>query len=219
MGAPVIRISFCPLIFFSRRKYGHKKDIEIIKSRQILSLSDHYLCTGASQRQRNDLISTMSKRKAEEDALGAIDIKKIMSAEGPLVTCVILRAGPAKTAEELVLDFSPKKSIAEVTLGGAVEFMGQWEDIGVVIVQRKDQDNADLPLNEHKVRSRTNRGMEGRRRGRGIPQLCLPVSFTSRCPSCQLTPFIPVATTLQHGDDPRRLAIDANERRGRTGDL
>ena len=70
-----------------------------------------------------------------------------------MVTCVVLRAGPEKKIEELELDFSPKERIAEATLGGVVEFMGQWEQIGVVIVQRKDQDNESLPLNEHKVRT------------------------------------------------------------------
>ena len=81
-------------------------------------------------------------------------ITKVMSKEGPTCTVVVLRAGPEKKKEEMVVDFSPKKRVVEEVLGGRITFVGQWERISVVIVQRADQEDlvaSGAPLNEHKL--------------------------------------------------------------------
>ena len=108
----------------------------------------------------------MSKRKAETEkdtdgkkgklegdggilGGGGLDIKAIMTAEGPICQCVVLRATGAM--EEIFLDFSPKERNVEKTLGGPVTFLGQWEDIEVIIVERKDQDDESLPISVHKM--------------------------------------------------------------------
>ena len=80
---------------------------------------------------------------------GGLDIKAIMTAEGPVCTCVVLRATGA--IEQISLDFSPKERNVEKTLGGPVDFLGQWIDIAVMIVERKDQDDESIPISIQKL--------------------------------------------------------------------
>jgi len=126
-----------------------------------------------------EVVATMPKRKDEDkgtdggdgegrpskeakigvDAaplLAAVDIREVMAKEGPLCTVVVLRAGPEKKKEELLLDFTPKKQAVQETLGGQITFMGMWaKRVQCVIIQRIDQEeleaNNSAPVNEHKL--------------------------------------------------------------------
>ena len=156
-----------------------------------------------------EVVATMPKRKDEDkgtdggdgegrpskeakigvDAaplLAAVDIREVMAKEGPLCTVVVLRAGPEKKKEELLLDFTPKKQAVQETLGGQITFMGMWaKRVQCVIIQRIDQEeleaNNSAPVNEHKLQppfhdvGKTWTG--GRQRGRETVALCRAPSF------------------------------------------
>mmetsp|Transcript_14910 Transcript_14910/g.20870 ORF Transcript_14910/g.20870 Transcript_14910/m.20870 type:complete len:218 (-) Transcript_14910:120-773(-) len=74
-------------------------------------------------------------------------ILAVMSAEGPIVTGVLL-SSDGKT-KELKLDMTPRLNTPGSTLGGPVTFLGAMGEIDVVIMARRDQE--DLPENQHSL--------------------------------------------------------------------
>jgi hypothetical protein len=77
-----------------------------------------------------------------------VDIKKVMSSEGPIVKCVLLVADG--TSQEVVIDMTPSKRELKSFFGGDFYFIGQWEDIGVILVGggNKGIDNGK-PVTQH----------------------------------------------------------------------
>eukprot|EP00980_Cylindrotheca_fusiformis_P001965 scaffold443_cov125-Cylindrotheca_fusiformis.AAC.14 len=104
---------------------------------------------------------------AKDDQLRRINISKVLSSEGPIVKCVVLRASPetcttggdkkpsAKSnngnserkilpdlIDEIEIDTTPSKSMVEKTLGGSFTFLGQYEDEGTVLMVRDIPEDA-----------------------------------------------------------------------------
>jgi hypothetical protein len=65
-------------------------------------------------------------------AMKKVDMKKLMSEEGPVVKCVMLRASGAM--EELEVNMSPKLQETQTLLGGGATFLGQWEELEVILM-------------------------------------------------------------------------------------
>ena len=99
---------------------------------------------------------------ANNDAWQGADIAKVLSSQGPIVKCVILRTGtdssnledqkpkaksdddsnsddrPILTSliDEIEIDTTPAKSMVAKTLGGPFTFLGQYEEEGIVLMVR-----------------------------------------------------------------------------------
>lgn len=110
-----------------------------------------------------------SKDDAASQQLQGIDIAKVLRSEGPIVTCVVLRATPKPSAdnveeafvEEIQIDTTPKKNSVEELLGGPFTFIGQYEEEGIMLMARRgwiygedDEEDASEKgriLNPHKL--------------------------------------------------------------------
>lgn len=91
------------------------------------------------------------KREAEAAALATlqnVNIQKIIESSGPIVNCVMLRADGS--IEAVDVDMTPSQRRCQELLGGELTFLGQWEDLQVVLLASKDQ-SGNLPLNKHKL--------------------------------------------------------------------
>ena len=102
--------------------------------------------------------------------LEGIDIAQVLRSEGPIVTCVLLRATSANNdndidskhaadnsnnnatsiehlVEEIQMDTTPKKNQVATILGGPFSFVGQYEEEGIVLMARRgwilDYENVD----------------------------------------------------------------------------
>ena len=117
------------------------------------------------------------KDDAASQQLQGIDIAKVLRSEGPIVTCVVLRAaiksddsGDSKPSadnnteafvEELQIDTTPKKNSVEKVLGGPFTFIGQYEEEGIMLMARRgwiygedekeDEPKEERVLNPHKL--------------------------------------------------------------------
>jgi hypothetical protein len=94
-------------------------------------------------------------------------IAKVLSSEGPIVKCVVLRASPESCTtdgdkkpsaksdnedsvrqvlpdliDEIEIDTTPSKSMVAQTLGGSFTFLGQYEEEGVVLMMRDIPEDA-----------------------------------------------------------------------------
>lgn len=96
---------------------------------------------------------TKKQRKlAEAEALQTlqnVNIQKIMESKGPVVKCVLLKADGR--TEELDVDMTPSLRSCQKILGGELTFLGQWEDLQVILLVSKDQSGDNLPVNKHKL--------------------------------------------------------------------
>lgn len=81
------------------------------------------------------------------------DIKKILNSTGPIVNGVLLSA--TQGIQDIKVDTTPQKQMVQSILGGPFTFLGQYEDEGIVLMMRNQQqgDDADdnLPVNPHKL--------------------------------------------------------------------
>lgn len=75
-------------------------------------------------------------------------LNAVMSAEGPVVQCVILRSDG--TSEEQTVDMTPRLNKPGEILGGAVTFVGQYPEHEIVLMMRKDAPEG-TPINKHKL--------------------------------------------------------------------
>jgi hypothetical protein len=82
-------------------------------------------------------------------ALNDVNIQKLLESKGPVVKCVLLRADGSE--EEMDVDMTPSLGKCQEILGGALTFLGQWEDLQVVILISKPDPANDLPPNKHKL--------------------------------------------------------------------
>ena len=95
---------------------------------------------------------TSKKQKKEAAALESlqnVNIQKIMESTGPVVQCVLLKADG--TEEEIEVDMTPSLRRCQEILGGELTFLGQWEDLQVVILVSKDQSGKGIKKNNHKL--------------------------------------------------------------------
>lgn len=76
-------------------------------------------------------------------------IMGVMQEEGPVVTCVLLKADGGK--EERTLDMTPRKDAPSSVLGGKVTFVGPIPRLNVVVMQRLDAEEAGTPESTHKL--------------------------------------------------------------------
>eukprot|EP00634_Sargassococcus_sp_CCMP2135_P010557 CAMPEP_0198651516 /NCGR_PEP_ID=MMETSP1467-20131203/5730_1 /TAXON_ID=1462469 /ORGANISM="unid. sp., Strain CCMP2135" /LENGTH=364 /DNA_ID=CAMNT_0044387413 /DNA_START=1 /DNA_END=1095 /DNA_ORIENTATION=- len=68
-----------------------------------------------------------------DETLSARAVREMLSAQsGPVCKCVKIEASGAAT--EVELDMAPSKQAVQTALGGPIEFLGQWEPLGVVLV-------------------------------------------------------------------------------------
>jgi len=77
-------------------------------------------------------------------------IQEILTSTGPVVSAVLLRGDGKQVVEEVEIDTSPQKQMVMEILGGPFTFLGQYEDEGIVLMVRRDPDEA-LALNSHKL--------------------------------------------------------------------
>lgn len=71
---------------------------------------------------------------AEEGPLSARAVREMLGAQsGPVCKCVRIEATTG-AATEVELDMAPSKQAVQGALGGPIEFLGQWEPLGVVLV-------------------------------------------------------------------------------------
>ena len=87
---------------------------------------------------------------SEGASLGNFDIQEIMNSKGDMVKCVLLPCNSDKT-KEVVVDTTPKLGSVQKLLGGAISFLGQYENEGTVVIVLRDQANVDRPLNKHRL--------------------------------------------------------------------
>ena len=113
---------------------------------------------------------SMSSQSGNNDTGGELlesaDIAKVLSSQGPVVKCVVLRATPPtgtadgdkkpsakpdntegsrvipELIDEIEIDTTPAKSMVSKMLGGSFTFLGQYEDEGVVLMIRNIPEDA-----------------------------------------------------------------------------
>ena len=100
-----------------------------------------------SAKRRDDAAEDGSNKRKKISLADSVDVNAVMSSEGPIVSVVVLRA--TGECEELVMDMSPKLQAVAKELGGKVGFLGQWETLEVVLINRADQDDESIPMNVH----------------------------------------------------------------------
>ena len=100
-----------------------------------------------SAKRRDDAAEDGSNKRKKISLADSVDVNAVMSSEGPIVSVVVLRA--TGECEELVMDMSPKLQAVAKELGGRVGFLGQWETLEVVLINRADQDDESIPMNVH----------------------------------------------------------------------
>jgi hypothetical protein len=83
------------------------------------------------------------------EVLQQVDVSKILNSTGPIVNAVLLSAGAEGIAKDIQVDTTPKKQMVQQILGGPFTFLGQYEDEGIVLMIRREQE--DLPANTHKL--------------------------------------------------------------------
>ena len=71
-----------------------------------------------------------------------------MDSEGPVVKAVLLKADGS--CEEHDVNMTARARAVPKLLGSEVSFLGQWEDEGVIIMQRRDSPEG-TPINQHKL--------------------------------------------------------------------
>ena len=59
-------------------------------------------------------------------------MSKLLAEDGPVVKCVMLRV--SGLVEQLDVNMSPKLRKTQEVLGGEVTFLGQWEDLEVILM-------------------------------------------------------------------------------------
>jgi hypothetical protein len=124
--------------------------------------------------------NTRKSKNTSTNGLEGVDIAKIMSSDGPVVTCVLLKhmalsgrdtkphASPkdeqddghphtrpvlTELIEEVSVDTTPSKNQVQAVLGGPFTFLGQYPDEGIVLMARREIP-ADLEdLSVHKIRA------------------------------------------------------------------
>mgnify|MGYP000091054266 FL=1 len=81
--------------------------------------------------------------------LSAAEISNLMSKEGPIVKVVLLKEDG--TQEELDADMSPKKSTPQQILGGSASFLGQFPELDLILMVRRENAAANLKVNQNKL--------------------------------------------------------------------
>jgi hypothetical protein len=109
----------------------------------------------------------MSAETNHNDPLEGAAIAKVLSSEGPIVKCVVLRASPESCTtdgdkkpsaksdngnsvrqvlpdliDQIEIDTTPSKSMVAKTLGGSFTFLGQYQEEGVVLMMRDIPEDA-----------------------------------------------------------------------------
>lgn len=96
--------------------------------------------------------NTAAAAAAANAGMQNVNIASILNSTGPIVTAVLLKAGGTRKEgeknaaddsfiEAVQVDTTPKKQMVAEILGGPFTFLGQYEDEGIVLMIRKDQDN------------------------------------------------------------------------------
>lgn len=97
--------------------------------------------------------SKKQKKNTEAAALASladVDIQKLMECEGPIVSCVLLKADG--TIEAVEIDMTPRLRKVQEMFSGEITLLGQWEDIQVVLIAGKNRTvSSGFPLNKHKL--------------------------------------------------------------------
>ena len=97
----------------------------------------------------------IKRQKKDEEAaalakLGNVDIQSLMECKGPVVSCVLLKADGS--IEALDVDMTPSLGKCQEVLGGELTFLGQWEDLQVILLISKEQTSkSGLEKNKHKL--------------------------------------------------------------------
>lgn len=101
------------------------------------------------QRSADELPDADNDVEAAFETLKNVDIKKLMTSNGPTVKNVLLRKDGSR--EEISLDMTPSVRAVQEVLGGEVTFLGQYEDIQVILLINRTQTAISGDLNQHKL--------------------------------------------------------------------
>lgn len=88
-----------------------------------------------------------SSSAASASNLSGVDIHALLDATLPVVKCVLLKCDG--TMEEKDVDMTPKKQEVASLLGRPVAFLGQWEQLEIIIVTVRD--DTGCSINTHKL--------------------------------------------------------------------
>ena len=81
-----------------------------------------------------------------------LNISTILNSKGPIINAVLLKADDDTTVvEDIQIDTTPKKQMVQQILGGPFTFLGQYEDEGIILCIRRDQEFDGLTTNKHKL--------------------------------------------------------------------
>lgn len=86
------------------------------------------------------------------DAVGEItkvDINKLMTTSYENIVCVLLKQDGQ--TEEIIIDMTPRLKETQKILGGDVTFLGQWEEMEVILMINRNQSKDDNRKNQHKL--------------------------------------------------------------------
>ncbi len=97
------------------------------------------------------ILSASASVPAAIPLLGGGDISKLLKSEGPVVTAVLLKAGPDAVVEQVQVDTTPQKQMVHKILGGPFTFLGQYEEEGTMLMCLRDDNNDNLTINQHKL--------------------------------------------------------------------
>jgi hypothetical protein len=113
-------------------------------------------------KKKNMSASTIVAPSAAMSALapGGVDISKLLKSQGPVVSAVLLKAGPDAAVEQVEVDTTPQKQMVQKLLGGPFTFLGQYEEEGIMLMCLRDENSdaaaageetAGPTLNQHKL--------------------------------------------------------------------
>lgn len=81
-----------------------------------------------------------------------LNISSILNSKGPIVNAVLLKAeNDIMVVEDIQIDTTPKKQMVKEVLGGPFTFLGQYEDEGIILCIRRDQELDSLTTNKHNL--------------------------------------------------------------------
>ena len=90
------------------------------------------------------------RQEIADEAFSGVDIRALINSDQPTVKCVLLDVNGE--AKEIDVDMTPKKQEVTKLLGGQTSFVGQWEQIGVIVCCASQRDvSENVEKNPHKL--------------------------------------------------------------------
>ena len=114
-------------------------------SKRIISESN----AASEKRQRAETGDAVDDVQKAYATLQSVDIKQLMEQKGPTVKNVLLRKDGS--CSEVTLDMTPAVKSTQDLLGGDVTFLGQYDDLQVILLINRTQTAIESERNQHKL--------------------------------------------------------------------